>query len=47
MLIFQKLSDIEKLKQKIAQGQKLEANQMEKISKESELLEELRELELL
>jgi translation initiation factor 2A len=41
-----KLSSIQKLKQDQAQGKKLEANQLDKINKEGDLLKELKELKI-
>jgi uncharacterized protein with WD repeat len=43
--IHKKLDDIKKLKEKQANGEKLEANQLSKIDKESELISELANLE--
>ena len=39
-----KLSQIAKLKQQVNEGKQLEANQLEKIKRESELLEEIKQL---
>ena len=41
-----KLTQIAKLKEQVKSGKKLEVNQLEKIKKESELLEELKSLRL-
>lgn len=44
--ILQKLDAIEKLKEQQAQGKTLEVNQMAKIKTESELLNELQQLQI-
>lgn len=44
--IKKKLSQIYVLKQRLAEGEALEPEQMEKVSKEKELAEELKQLEL-
>jgi translation initiation factor 2A len=41
-----KLEQIDKLKELMASGKQLEKNQLEKVSKEQEIIEELRELQL-
>lgn len=43
---FQKLEQIQKLKEQQAAGKQLELNQVEKIKKENELLRELQDLML-
>jgi uncharacterized protein with WD repeat len=44
--MFQKLADIQKLKEQAASGKALELNQKDKISKEKEIIAELRTLVL-
>lgn len=46
MLSLQKLEQIEKLKELQKEGKSLEKNQMEKLTKEASLIEELEALEL-
>lgn len=41
-----KLDDIQKLKEKLAKGEKLEANQLAKIDKEDELIQEMKALQV-